>query len=114
MTGTAVIFVLLIAGGLTLGFWLSAHLTQRAIFNVIEIFYRNNALSFRYAKTIEELGLTPPDFLQRVTHLRDYRPQALKILIKQGIVNKTPDEKMYLLEEKLNPDIRCNFLSLPQ
>ncbi len=111
MTGAEVIFVLLIAGGLTLALWLSAYLTQRAILKVIEIFYRNKALSLQDAKTIEELALTPPDFLQRLTHLRDYKPQALKILINQGIVNKTPDGRLYLLEGKLNPDIRGNFLS---
>lgn len=114
MTGTDVIFVLLIAGGLTLALWLSAHLTQRAILKVIEIFYRNKALSFQNAKNLEELGLTTPDFLQRLTQMRDYKPQALKILIKQGIVNKTPDERLYLVEKKLNPGVRHNFLSLPQ
>jgi len=71
-------------------------------------------LSRQTAKTIEELGLTPPDFLQRLTHLRDYKPQALKILIKQGIVNRTLDGKLYLLEEKLDPDIRYNYLPLPR
>ena len=111
---TSVIFALFMAGALTLAFWLSAFLTHRATLRVIEIFYRNNALSRQTAKTIEELGLTPPDFLQRLTHLRDYKSQALKILIKQGIVNRTLDGKLYLLEEKLDPDIRYNYLPLPR
>ena len=114
MTVEGVIFAFFMAGALTLALWLSAFLTQRAIFKVIEIFYRNNALSFRTAKTIEELGLGPPDFLERLTQLRDYKPQALKILIQQGIVKKTLDAKLYLLEEKLDPDIRSNFLSQPR
>ena len=46
--------------------------------------------------------------------MRDYKPQALKILIKQGIVNRTLDGKLYLLEEKLDPDIRYNYLPLPR
>ncbi len=115
MTEASVIFALFAAGALTLALWLSAFLTQRAIFKVIEIFCRNNALRIQYAKTIEELDLTPPDFLQRLTQMRDYKPYALKILIQQGIVNRTQDGKLYLSEEKLNPDIRCNGLSvLPQ
>ncbi len=112
MTLEGVVFALFTAGALTLALWLSAYLTQRAIFKVIEIFYRNDALSFQSAKTIEELGLTPPDFLQRLTQLRDYKPPALKILIRQGIVKQRPDGKLYLVEEKLNPDARANLLSL--
>ena len=112
MTVEGVLFALFTAGALTLAFWLSSFLMQRAILKVIEIFYRNNALSLQTAKTIEELGLTPPDLLQRLTHLRDYKPQALKILIKQGIVKRTRDGKLYLLEEKLDPDVRYHDLSV--
>jgi len=114
MMETSVIFALFMAGALTFALWLSAFLTHRAIFKIIEIFYRNNALSFKNAKTIEELGLPPPDFFQRLTQLRDYKPQALKILIKQGTVKRTLNGKLYLLEEKLDPDIRSNYLSLPR
>ena len=112
MLETSMIFALFMAGALTLALWLSAFLTHRAIFKVIEIFYRNNALSFQNAKTIEELGLTSPDILQRLTQLRDYKPQALKILIKQGIVNRTPSGELYLVEKELDPDIRCKYLPL--
>jgi hypothetical protein len=112
MTEASVIFALFAAGFLTLALWLSAFLTQRAMFKVIEIFCRNNALRAQNAKTIEELDLTPPDFFQRITQMRDYKPHALKILIQQGIVKTTLDGKLYLMEEKLNPDIRCNDLSV--
>ncbi len=65
MTEEGVIFALFTAGVLTFAFWLSSFLVQRAIFKVIEIFYRNNALSVQNAKTVEELGLEPPDYKGR-------------------------------------------------
>jgi hypothetical protein len=73
LTLEEVIFALFVAGALALAPWFSAFLNQRTMFKVIEIFYRNNALSFRNAKAIEELGLTPPGFPQRLTKLRDYK-----------------------------------------
>jgi len=112
MTEANVFLALFVAAALTLGLWLSGFLTQRAMFKVIEIFCRSNALKVQKAKTIEELELTPPDFFQRLTQMRDYKPYALKILIQRGIVNRTLDGKLYLLEEKLNSDIRCNDLSV--
>jgi hypothetical protein len=115
MTEASVIFALLAAAALTLSLWLSAYLTHRAVLKVIGIFCRNKALRFQDAKTIEELELTPPNLLQRVTQMRDYKPYALKILTGQGIINRTPDGKLYLSEEKLNPNMRCNdLLVLPR
>lgn len=87
--------------------WLSAFLTKRAVQQVIGIFCRHNALLFWQAKTIDELGLTPPGFLQRITHFRDYKPQALKILIQRGIVKVTRDGKLYLVEKQLTESLRC-------
>jgi hypothetical protein len=92
--------------------WLSAFLTKRAVQQVIGTFYRNNALSFWQAKTIDELGLTPPDFLQRITHFRNYKPQALKILIQRGIVKVTRDGKLYLVEKQLTESLRYKMNDL--
>jgi hypothetical protein len=105
--GLNIIFPLAMTIMLMGALWLSVFLTKRAMQRVIGTFCRHNALSFWQAKTIDELGLTPPDFLQRIIHLRDYKPQALKILIQRGIVNVTRDGKLYLVEKQLNESLRC-------
>ena len=112
MPAESIIFALIAAGILTFSLWLSAFMTQRAMFRVIERFCRNNALKVQGARTLDELDLNPPTFFQRLTQMRDYKPYALKILIQQGIVKTTPDGKLYLIEEKLNSDIRCGGLAV--
>jgi nifR3 family TIM-barrel protein len=52
------------------------------------------------AKTRAELGLNPADFMTRITSLRDYKPQALQILMGEGVVASTEEGKLYLVEEK--------------
>ena len=107
MIESALIFSLVMTLLLGLALWISGFRTKRAIFKVIEIFCQHNALRALNAKTRDELGLTPPDLLQRMTQLRDYKPYALKILIQRGIVDMTLDGKLYLVEEKLDPVLRC-------
>jgi hypothetical protein len=88
--------------------WLSAYLTKRAVHQVIGAFCGNNALAFREAKSRDDLGLTPPNLVQRLTHFRDYKPFALKFLIDRDIVHVTQDGKLYLTDDdKLTPDFRC-------
>jgi hypothetical protein len=100
----ALALTLMVIGAL----WLSAYLTNRAVHQVIGAFCQNNALAFREAKSRDELGLTPPDLAQRLTHFRDYKPYALKFLIDRDIVHVTQNGKLYLTEDsKLNPDFRC-------
>jgi hypothetical protein len=107
MTPANLIFALAMALMVWGALRLSAYLTKRAVQQVIGTFCEHNALSLWQAKTIDELGLTPPDFMQRVTHFRDYKPQALKILIQRGIVKVTRDGKLYLVEKQLAESLRC-------
>jgi hypothetical protein len=107
-----IIFPLALTLALMGALWLSAFLTKRAMQQVMGTFCRHNALSFWQAKTIDELGLTAPDFLQRITHFRDYKPQALKILIQRGIVNVTRDGKLYMVEKQLDERLGCKTNSL--
>ncbi len=103
----ALIFSLVMTSLMGLALWISGFRTKRAIFRVIGSFCQHNALRALNAKTRDELGLTPPDLLQRMTQLRDYKPYALKILIQRRIVNVTADGKLYLAEEKMSPVLRC-------
>jgi hypothetical protein len=97
-----VVMVLAFAGVL----YIRALFTRRAIFKVIEIFYRHNAVGIDGAKTLHELGLEPPDFFQRITRPRDYKQYALQILVKRGFVLEQEDGKVYLAEERLDQDLR--------
>ncbi len=94
--------IILFAGGL----YIRTFLTRRAIFKVIEIFYQHNALGLNGAKTPRELGLERPDFLQRITSRRDYKQNALQILIKRGIISENEDGRLYMVEEKLDENLR--------
>ena len=73
----------------------------RTIPKVIRIFRQHNAVGGKNAKTIEELGLMPKSFYQKMLSRRDYKPQALQILLKAGIVEMTEEGKVYLVEENL-------------
>jgi len=94
--------IILFSGGL----YLRTFFTRKAIFKVIEIFYRHNALGIKGAKTPQELGLERPDILQRMTRRRDYKQNALQILIKRGIILENEDGRLYMVEEKLDESLR--------
>ena len=99
---TLIVITIVFAGGL----YLRTYLTRKAIFKVIEIFYQHNALGMNSAKTPYQLGLERPDFLQRVTRRRDYKQNALQILIKRGIISENEDGRLYMVEEKLDEGLR--------
>ena len=97
------ILMIIILGG---GLYLRTFLTRRAIFKVIEIFYQHNALGIKGAKTLHELGLERPDILQRLAGRRDYKQNALQILIKRDIILENEDGRLYMAEEKLDESLR--------
>lgn len=87
---------------LAIAMFLSRFLMMRAFSTVIKIFQEYNAINDKNAKTIDELGLRPPSFTQRMFRARDYKPQALNILIRADIIQTTEDGKLYLSEENLS------------
>ena len=99
---TLILMIIVFGGGL----YIRTFLTRRAILRVIEIFYERDALGTNGAKTLQELGLERSDFLQRMTRLRDYKQNALQILIKEGIINVIEDGRLYMVEEKLDQNLR--------
>ena len=84
-------------------------MTKRAMVKVIGIFCRHNAVEVRTAKTIDDLGLRPPDFFQKLLKPRDYKPYALQVLKQTGIVKLTNDGKLYMKENKLEERLRCKM-----
>ena len=99
-----VLLVMVIALGGSL--YVRALLTRRAIFKVIEIFYQHHALEIKGAKTRHELGLVRPDFLQKMMKPRDYKQYALQILLKREIILEDEEGKLYMIEERLDQDLR--------
>jgi len=80
---------------------IQAFLVKRAVTQVVDRFRTNHSLCSQGSKTVEELGLQPPSFLERIYKPRDYKPYALNMLIKTGAVRLSDDGKMCLLEKKL-------------
>jgi hypothetical protein len=76
-------------------------LLRRAISQVISIFRKNHSLCSESPKTVDELGLAPRSLFERFFKPRDYKPYGLQLLINAGIVYRTEDGKLCLLEEKL-------------
>lgn len=76
-------------------------LMGRAVRQVIWIFRKNDATDSKNARTIDELGLTPPGILERMMRRRDYKPHALDSLRQAGVIQETDEGKLYLSEEKL-------------
>jgi len=77
-------------------------LVKRAAHQVIRIFRKHNAISAKNAKTLDELGLRPRGFLDRMFRGRDYKPYALNALINAKIVHQTEDGRLYLSEDNLS------------
>lgn len=88
--------------------YVPAFLTRRAMRQVVSRFYAAGALSPQRAKTLAELGLTPPNILERLTKPRDYKPAALRLLQQTGAVQLTQEGKLFLLEERLHESLRAS------
>ncbi len=90
---------------LALAFVLRTLLMRRAVFKVIGILRKRHSRCSETPKTRDELGLTPPDLLDRFTKPKDYKPYALQALIEADAVRVTEGEKVCLVEEKLDKGV---------
>jgi len=99
---TNALFILILVILAILGFFVLPRMRmKRAVNQVVAIFERNNALDLRSAKTIDELGLGPPTFLEGMMRMRDFKPYALQLLMKADVVRHTDGGRLYLLQDKL-------------
>ena len=98
----SLLFLIAIVAVFALIIFVYAFRGRRALFKVIEIFRQHNALRINEAKTLSELGLEPPDLLQRMMRGRDYKQYAVRILIKKGVIQATEDGRFYMVESKLD------------
>jgi len=99
---TTTLFILLLVILAVLGLWVLPRMRiRRAINQVVAIFEHNNALDVRSARTIDELGLKPPTFLEGMMRMRDFKPYALQILMKAEVVSQTDGGRLYLSQDRL-------------
>jgi hypothetical protein len=78
------------------------YMTNRATVKVIRIFMEHEANDFWSAKNAFQLGIGPRSLMDRLKDpRRDYKPMALRTLIKFGIVRQTGNQKLYLNEKSL-------------
>lgn len=98
----AVLFIIFLPAVLWGCLFFSMVLFKKALYSVLDIFWEADAVNEKNARTLAELGLqrSYADELFR-SGLRDYKPQALQLLIAYNIVHVTDDEKLYLCEETL-------------
>ncbi|NWF53163.1 MAG: hypothetical protein HXY45_00040 [Syntrophaceae bacterium] len=99
--GSSILIIFFVLGGIGIALFLSARMTKRAVGQVIAIFQKFNAIGIHQAKTVGELGLTPPNLMERFTRMRDYKQNALNILMKAEIVQATGEGKLFISVEKL-------------
>jgi hypothetical protein len=95
------ILVALILAMVAVAILLSRFLFRRAVRKVVSVFRQVGATSPTTAATVEELGLVPPGIFERVGRLRDYRPEALRLLVQAGVVKETQQGRLYLSEDAL-------------
>ncbi len=95
------IVIFIVLGGIAAALFISARMTKRAIGQVIAIFQKHNAIGIQQAKTVNEMGLTPPSLMDRFTRMRDYKQNALSVLMKADIVQATEEGKLFISARKL-------------
>jgi hypothetical protein len=111
LTSLLFVLILLAVFGMSL-FILPRFMLKRAMSQVLRVFRVHRSLSKESAKTVEELGLKPHSFMERFMKSRDYKPYALQILTRQGVLCQTEDGRLYLSEEKLNAVLEQKKLPL--
>ncbi len=97
----AVLFLLLL-----LTFLLRLYLMRRAVFQVIALLRTRHSSCSETPKTLDELGLRPPDLFARLTGPKDYKPYALEALIEMDAVRVMPDDRVCLIEGNLSSRLR--------
>ena len=79
---------------------LSTLFLKRGVLSVIRIFQEHDAIGECNAKTFSELGIRPKVFADYFyPGLRDYKKEALRLLMVNNIVRKTVDNRLYLIED---------------
>lgn len=84
--------------GIILVFYLSRVRVGSAVTEVVRLFREQGATTPETAVTTAQLGIFPRNLLSPKFGLRDYKPDALRLLTQMGVV-KTNDEGLLYLSE---------------
>lgn len=82
-------------------FFIPPFLNRRAAKQVVRILTKANCFTSETAKTPRSLGLVDRGWIANLGRSRDYKPRALQTLIELEIVQKTDDDRVFLVKEKL-------------
>jgi hypothetical protein len=98
--GQVIVILIMILIAIAAGLIIPAYMTNRATEKVIRIFRQHEANDVWSAKNAFQLGIAPKGLIDQFTDpWRDYKPMALRMLLKFGIVRQTGNEKLYLNEK---------------
>lgn len=98
---TALVIALTIAVAVMAVVYLPRYMLKRAVRQVVALFRKSGATSSRKATTLEELGLVPRGFMDRMFRVRDYKPYAVRLLSQANVLRTNRAGKVYLSEEEL-------------
>jgi hypothetical protein len=101
--GQVFIILIMIPIAIAAGFIIPVCMTNRATVKVVKIFREHGANDVWSAKDASQLGIGPRGFMDQLKDpRRDYKPIALRALIKFGIVRHAGNQKLYLNEKSFS------------
>ena len=92
--------------------YLSRFLIKKAMRDVVAVFRRRGALDPKTALTGEDLGLVKAKLMDRMFKVRDYKPEALRLLAQAEVVKVTEDGRLYLSEAQLSDSPMKRFAGI--
>lgn len=98
---SVLVLIVVVVGAFALVMYIQSFLVKKAMRQVISRFRAQGATSPEKATTVEKLGLVQRDFLGRIGRARDYKPQAMRLLVQKNAIRATPDGRIYLSEDGL-------------
>jgi hypothetical protein len=100
-TRAIILIVLIMVLLIAIAFFASNFMMRRAIKAVLKLLRDGQAFSAETAKTSDELGFRKGNMFN-FKLLRDYRPQALQLLMTANVIQTTEEGKLFLSEENLS------------
>ena len=92
--------IIVLLAMLVLGGWVIPYYRIKwAVPKVIDTLRLHGAVSEDTAKHLWDMGLGAPTLQRRILRTRDFRPQAVDVLIRAAIIAVCDDGRVFLVEE---------------
>jgi hypothetical protein len=95
------ILIIVLVGLIIMSIYIPRLLILNAMKKVIKTMINNDAITPQNAQTAEQLGIKQGYRWENMLRMRDYRPQALHMLVETELVVNTMDDRYYLSQQKL-------------